>query len=216
MGSSNRRGYIMILLTLITMAIGLILAVIQLRAYQGEPQEDIEGISVRPWDQWKDLSKRADDGNLNNSAIKFEESLIIDTTAMEGTDPRGDLKIFLSPAGEVTAIWSGNYYPENQLEFLIMKGASNGFFDSEQVFIDDNGNEDPLKLNFLTKGAFNILSTNYADSKVKSLSGNLYITGWVETDKKANGKIIITSGPKEYRSYDWSGHCQKNKNPFKF
>ena len=58
-------------------------------------------------------------------------------------------------------------------------------------------------------GRFLIMETNWQTSVVRKGSGKLYVTGWLDGEYKAVGKVTITSDKENCVEYVWQGEGKK-------
>ncbi|MHC4417185.1 MAG: hypothetical protein ACYSU6_01220, partial [Planctomycetota bacterium] len=59
------------------------------------------------------------------------------------------------------------------------------------------------KLYFITKGKFTLHETDFEKNRFHIRGGDLYITGWINTDYTAFGEVTITSNEKYFERFHW-------------
>jgi hypothetical protein len=119
----------------------------------------------------------------------------------EGAE-RGKIKMMLFSDGRISGEWSANYDPEPGINYHVVKSGFKGNIDPSRIYKDEDGKDRSL-LYFITAGKFMILETNSRTGKVRGVKGRIYARGWLDTEYKAKGEIIITSDKKSYKSFSW-------------
>jgi len=75
------------------------------------------------------------------------------------------------------------------------------------LYKDDNG-KDPSRLFFIARGISLILEENSDTGKVRRVRTDLYVTGWLDTDYYATGKVTITSDNQNFKEFTWEAEAQ--------
>jgi hypothetical protein len=193
---TKRKGYILILMILIVCIIG---AVIWLN-----PMALIHGSGTGlPWEEeWRLARADQEVKQPKEGQPKITENLAFAGKIKEEGDVKGGVEMFILTNGRIEGMWTGTYKPEPDITWEVQGSRFKGNIDPTKIYKDDRG-EDPSKLYFIAKGGFLILETNSKTDKVKTASGAIYVTGWLDNDYKAVGKITITSDKKTYWEYPW-------------
>lgn len=135
--------------------------------------------------------------------------------AQQQGKPRGQIGLLIHPDGRIKGGWGGEYKPQPEVTHEIFAGQFKGNIDPSKIYHDADG-EDPTKLYFITKGRFLILETNWENNKVRKVAGRIYVTGWLDTEYNAAGKITITSDKRSFETFSWRGKGTERKMIFDF
>ena len=165
--------------------------------------------SAMPWNEERRIVGL--DGEVKQP--KEEQPRILDNLIFEGrivedNDVKGGVELFILTDGRIKGIWGGTYKPEPNITWEVQQSRFKGNIDPTKIYSDKDG-EDPSKLYFIAKGSFLILETNSKTNKVKTSTGAIYITGWLDNEYNAAGKITITSDKKTYWEYYWQDRGEK-------
>jgi hypothetical protein len=165
-----------------------------------------------PWRQWHDIYVRTEKGHPPGEPTEHQaqipKTLQIVAEPDEDGRQRGRLDLVILPDGSVRGHWGGQFIIRKDVDFQVMGCNFKGLVDPEQVYSDEQG-EDPSKLFFIAKGPFVILETNDDNGKVRKLSGNIYVRGWLSVDNLIDGEIILTTDEKNFFLYTWKGKAEQ-------
>lgn len=210
LGRAERPGYVLLLCLLLLVVFGTLFWYKRSHgpAYQmGKGKSDIEV----PWRQWHKIQVRLRKGPLGPPTAEqpqVSKALSVAAKPNEDTQQRGQMKLFILPDGTVEGGWYGQFNISKEVDFQVMGCQFKGLVDPEQVYSDEQG-EDPSRLFFIAKGRFTILETNDDSGKVRKLSGNIYVRGWLGLDNLMEGEIILTADEKSFFLYTWKGKAEQ-------
>ncbi|MBN2020072.1 MAG: hypothetical protein JW749_07600 [Sedimentisphaerales bacterium] len=141
--------------------------------------------------------------------LRYEANL-----SLLGTqDPRGEVELMIMPDGDVSGMWSGNYYDEKKFNCEVQGAPFSGKLYPAKIYEDTNG-QDPTKLYFLAKGKV-VMHKSDLKNKYYIQSGDLYVTGWLNPDFSLTSNIVITGNEKNFETFRWSAnHPIKTKTGF--
>lgn len=137
---------------------------------------------------------------LNN--LRFPAEIVQDD------EVRGGISLYILTDGQIRGDWGGVYKPRPEIMWEVVGSRFRGNIDPSKIYSDEEG-EDPRRLYFIAKGKFLILETNSETDKIKTATGAIYVTGWLDNEYKAVGKVTITSDKKTYWEYDWQSKGEK-------
>jgi hypothetical protein len=165
--------------------------------------------SGMPWNEESRLV-RADEKvqQPNQQQPKILDNLCFEAQIAEDGDVRGGVSVYILTDGRIKGVWGGAYRPNPELTWEVVGAHFEGNIDPSKIYSSE-GVEDPTKLYFIGKGRFIILETNSKNNRVKKASGNIYVTGWLDNEYNAVGKVTITSDKKNYTEYGWQGKGAK-------
>jgi hypothetical protein len=199
---TERSGYVLILMILIVFLIGALIWL--------DPMALIHGYgSGMPWNEERRIVRP--DGEVKQpkeGQPKILENLGFDGQIMEGGEVKGGVEMYLSTDGRIKGVWGGKYNPEPNLMWEVVGSRFRGNIDPTKIYSDKDG-EDPRKLYFIAKGESLIMVTNLKTDKIKTAGGLVYVTGWLDNDYNAVGKVTITSDKKTYWEYYWQSKGEK-------
>jgi len=171
----------------------------------GEGKSDI----YPPWRQWHKMQVRLHREALGKPGAEqpqLAKPLEIEAEPMQDGENRGEIGMIIFADGTVQGGWSGEFRVNRDVEFQVMSCEFEGSIDPEQVYSDEDG-QDPSRLFFITKGHFMILESNNDTGRVRSLTGEAYVRGWLDLENWASGEIIITSDKRSFHRYIWQGQA---------
>lgn len=193
---AGRGGYVLILMVLIVCIIGAFIWL--------DPMALVHSSgSGMPWSEERRLVhpggkvKQPKEGQP-----KILDNLGFSGKLMENNEVKGEVDMFISTDGRIKGVWGGKYNPEPNIEWEVVGARFRGNIDPTKIYIDERG-EDPMKLYFIAKGESLILETNSKTDKIKTATGLIYVTGWLDNGYNAVGKVTITSDKKTYWEYYW-------------
>jgi len=193
-----RSGVVVLLILLIIVVVGM-LVWLDPTALFHDTDESL------PWNQEYRLIKRGEDAELvpSEEQHQLNKSLEFGFTALEEGKKRGEIDLVIYDNGRVRGNWSGDYRVDDKTTRAVMLAPFTGNIDPTNVYSGEEG-EDLSKLYFMCKGNFIILEnqSGFRDVQVKGL---IYVTGWLDTDNRAFGEVIITSDKKYFERYEWQG-----------
>ena len=197
-GKKSRCGYVLLLMLLVTMIVGAAI-------WLGPSVLLSRGDPNLPWNQARRLVRKG-------QAVEgpSEQQLNIDrlwwfgATVRQEDAERGEIIMLLGPDGRIKGGWSGEYRPTAELHYQVMAGNFKGNIDPSRIYSDEKG-QDESQLFFIAKGIFVILETNSRTNRVRSVKGHIYVTGWLDTECKATGKVTITSDKRTFKTFGWQG-----------
>lgn len=207
----EHKGYALLLGLLIVVVIGIIIYYARLHGpvYEiGKGESDINP----PWRQWHKLNVRKEKGETigkpSAQQPQIAQPMTVATycTETDNDKRRGDIVFSISDDGSVQGGWGGSFYLNRDVIFDVMACKFKGTIDPKEVYSGENG-EDESKLFFIAKGPFSILETNHDTGKVRNIMGEAYLRGWMGTDYRVEGDLIITSDVKNFYRYIWKGQA---------
>lgn len=162
-----------------------------------------------PWNEEKRLVKADEEVKQpGQEQPEISDNMVFTAEATQDGTARGKIQLFILTDGRIKGGWGGEYKPSPEITWEVVKAGFEGNIDPSKIYGDETG-EDPTKLYFITRGRFIILETNSQTHIVRTRKGRIYVTGWLDREYKAVGKIIITSDKKSYREYLWQGEGMK-------
>jgi len=210
---AERTGSVLVVGLLILLIVGMLYWYKRMHGpvYQiGKGKSDI----AVPWRQWHDIHVRTQKGHPPGDPTadqpQISKPMQVAAEADEEGQRRGQLVLSFLPDGAIQGQWSGQFKISKEVDYQVMGGGFNGLFDPEQLYCDEQG-EDPSKVFFITKGNFIILETNDGNGKVRKLSGNIYVRGWLGLDSLIDGEIILTTDEKNFNLYTWEGKAEQGQ-----
>jgi hypothetical protein len=201
---AERGGYILILMVLIVCIIGVFIWL--------DPMGLIHGSdSGMPWNEERRLVPVGEKVKQpKEEQPKISENLYFESKIMENNEVRGGVDMFISTDGRIKGVWGGTYKPEPNITWEVQGSRFRGNIDPTKLYRDDSG-EDPHRLYFIAEGDSLILVTDAKTDKIKTATVLIYVTGWLDNEYKAVGKITITSDKKAYWEYYWGSIGQKTE-----
>jgi hypothetical protein len=139
---------------------------------------------------------------------EISDNLAFNGSILEEKEVKGKVEIYISTDGRVTGVWGGIYKPEPNIIWEVAGSRFKGNIDPSKIYIDESG-EDTRRLYFIAKGKSLILVTNSETDRIKTASSAIYVTGWLDNDYNAVGKVTITSDKKTYWEYPWQAKAEK-------
>jgi hypothetical protein len=199
---AERSGVILILMVLIVCIIGALIWL--------DPMALIRGSgSGMPWNEERRIVRPGGEVKQSKEGQpKILDNLVFEGPIVENNEVKGGVGLFILTDGRIKGVWAGKYNPEPAITWEVVGSRFNGNIDPTKIYSDKDG-EDPRKLYFIAKGKSLILETNSKTDKIRTATGAIYVTGWLDNEYNAVGKVTITSDKKTCWEYYWQG---KGKN----
>ena len=161
-------------------------------------------MGLAPWKEWR-LRRQSQKPavQVSDKQAKITKTLSYDANVelTETREPRGEIGMRITPDGDVFGGWGGTYYDSKKDNFE-GGGKFEGKIYPGKIYRDEKG-EDPSRLYFLAKGQFSIIHTIIKESKVRVLTGDLYVSGWLNPDFSIASDITLTSDEKYSQVFHW-------------
>jgi hypothetical protein len=201
--NNSRRGSAGIILVIILVAAAAVYA-FQAWRKSHTPDPDTSQ-DLMPWQEWsiREESKKpvppiSDKQPKITTSLRYDANVELTATK----EPRGEVDFIITQDGEVFGAWSGTYYNQQKDNFDVQNGKFKGKVYPARIYQDEKG-QDQSKLYFLAKGKFMIHHIVAKDNSYKIYSGELYVSGWLNTDFSIAGDITITSDRKYSEIFHW-------------
>ena len=217
-GFGYRRGYMMLLMMVVAMAIGAVIYFIavypeqwQLKKSQAKHPEKF------PWaEEWRieqlDLEKPKDheEHELSDEHPEITTLMEFNAHLMKGEERFCDMSFVIDPEGNLSGGFGGDFDTMSPQHKNHVLGCSfEGNTDPSKVFHDDYG-DDRSKLFFIAVGNFTDLVTNFETNKVGFRGGAAYLVGWLTPDMKSTGRLHMTSDKKSQDIYTWEAQGKES------
>jgi hypothetical protein len=204
----KKNGGFMLLALLLAVTIGLIIWYLMLNPPVDRQTAKIQAKSPDKYPWVEENRLVAEDKQVASSAagqVEFKEPLGLMADASQSDEPRGSILIRIKSDGRVEGAWSGDFETSKpRMNYMVVKCSFKGNIDPAKENADDAS-----KLYFITKGRFGMVETNYDSGIVRTVEGDVYVTGWIAKDYSVTGDIHLTSDRKNQLIYQWSGSLTK-------
>jgi len=201
MSRVNRSGAALILMLLVVVVIGVLIWLRPMTLMRSSTKG-------MPWDEERRLVRHDEDVE----PPKEEQPEILENLVFRGLIEteldEGGITLYFLTDGRIKGVWGGTYKPEPEITWEVTGSRFKGNIDPTKIYRDEDG-EDPSKLYFIAKGGFLILETNSKTDRIKTATGSIYVTGWLDNEYKAVGKVTITSDKETYWEYLWQAKAEK-------
>jgi hypothetical protein len=199
---AERSGVILILMVLIVCIIGALIWLDPMALMRSSG-------SGMPWNEERRIVPPGEEVKQpKEGQPKILENLAFAGKIMENNEVKGEVGLFILTNGRIKGVWEGKYNPEPDITWEVMGSRFKGNIDPTKIYSDKDG-EDPRKLYFIAKGKSLILETNSKTDKIRTATGAIYVTGWLDNEYNAVGKVTITSDKKTYKEYCWQSKGAK-------
>ncbi len=194
---SERSGIALIIMVLLIVVFGVIIWLDPMSLMKGSD-------SGMPWNE-EDRIVRSDEEVKQPKEEQPEifHNLRFRTDAFQNDKLRGRIVVYMLTDGRVRGGWWGTYKTKPEITWEVVQASFKGNIDPSKIYKTEDG-EDRSKLYFIAKGKFLILETNWDTSVVRNLKGRIYVTGWLDDEYIAKGKVVLTSDKKSYKEYSWT------------
>lgn len=197
----KHQGYA-ILIVLIAVAIMLMLAATQMRVlFVGSGPKASTGLEQRPWLLEELL---AGDGEVvklpRPPKPQFTEILDVTGPVTRETAERGTVSIHFDTDGRVRAVWDTEY-PHGE-QTIALSAVMNGNIHAGQTYEDGDG-KDKSRLFMIARGPY-VKQTFDPAFAVPDERGTAWVTGWLGSDRRAEGHLTLTTDRSWSTVYDWT------------
>lgn len=198
-----RGGYILLVMLLLVVVLGA-LVWLDPSALLNKSDKDL------PWNQVRRIVPKGKTVPLpKDGQPTFANSLGLVADCTKDNQQRGSVKIVISTDGRVQGIWSGDFFPQDDIRYEVVTADFEGNIDPSYMYKTDS-ETDPTRLYIITRGNFMIMETQEKTGQVRKVEGKIYMTGWISPDYYLDGKVIITSDKRNYFEYCFRGELSKN------
>jgi len=206
------RGYVLLLGLLVVVIVGMIIYFNRLHGPVYEFSKGKSDINP-PWRQWHKMNVRFEKGETIGKPTakqpKIEKVLFVKANCFNEDKKCGTVQFAFEPDGTIAGGWGANFYLSKDVHFQVMACEFKGNIDPKEIFSDEKG-PDFSRLFFITKGYFSILETNSDNGRVRNVTGEAYLRGWMKIDYSVEGDLVITSDVKNFYRYTWKGEVEED------
>jgi len=192
----------------IVFVVVVIAVVVTQRVMKATAKDPDTCLDLEPWKEWKLRESSTDPKPLQGTSEEqpdITKGLQYDVNVTWQNESRGELFLIVQSDGMVYGGWSGHYHKEQaKLTIDVQDGAFTGYVCPLKIYQDENG-RDPSKLYFIANGSF-LIHEYDMKSKYRIVTGDLYVTGWIEADYTVSGNVIITSDGMHFETYDYTAY----------
>ena len=172
---------------------------------------------IHPWEEESRLLQPGQQlaDSLSPDQPLINETIFLKASVKEAADASG-LSITISPDGAVDGGYYADYNKSKgtvQMNYVMTAGFK-GNFDPSNIYFDEAG-EDTSKLFFLTKGQMTILAHNFTADTVGTSAQDIYVTGWINSDYTAKGRLVLMTGRKTFQTFHWKNVPRRRNDPFR-
>ena len=203
-----RRGFAG-LIVLVTIAIAMMLVMIQMKAFFRTPPKPLKPITDinRPWLECEKILESDRLISLPEPPKpQLSKPIQIATDVLRETEPRGSVTLEFATSGEVSGNWYCSYWHEQRQYSYTADFKGN--IDIEDTYVDQNDKADKSQLFFITKGTFIKTIVNQSSGISSETEGDVYVTGWLGPDYSAHGRITITTDETWSAVYTWNAEAK--------
>jgi hypothetical protein len=157
-----------------------------------------------PWNEQERISSKGPitEIHLSEDRPQLDNILRYKSEVEQDEQPRGEINILIYPDGSVKGIWNGEYDRLDDAHCLVMASNFSGSVIPDRKYVENSVN-DSTKLYFFAAGAYNLFETEQSTKKQRSLSGFVYVRGWLDPNYLAVGELIITRDKKTCETFLW-------------
>lgn len=199
----NLRSGAVILLVLVTIAIGMLIYFIDIGgifSFTARPGRIAP--AAKPWlEEHLILPPDKIIEMPESPQPEINEKLTITAPVTRDSQPRGTVEITFDIDGRITGNWTAEYTHQEQA--YSYDGTFAGNIDVDRVCTKD-GKDDKTRLYFFTMGKYIQKSTQTVTNAQTTEDGTIYLTGQLSPNHSATGQITITTDRKWSIVYDWS------------
>jgi len=182
----------------------LVAVVIGVQRYLKSKTPDPDtALDITPWREWnireqsqKPVPQPSAEQPKITGSLKYDSNV----EQPKSRAAAGEVIMFISPDGNVSGRWSGNFYNAKKINYDIQGAGFEGKVYPARIYSDDKG-PDPSRLYFLAKGKFVIHAMSSDAGQYRILTGDTYVRGWLKPDLSVESEIIITSDEKYSESF---------------
>jgi len=205
----RRRGAAMVVLAVIII-LGLIAFGLQKMGVFAPHVTDPNQAGIMPWKEWeiRQMNESLEPGIYGEVPNVPLLTSLLSPDDVETGKGRGQVTLNFN-AGEIFCKWHGSYHTEEKKLVDIVNAESFGRIYCDKKYVDENGNEDPSKMWFISAGDFALLQSG--KMHVKNMAGEMYVCGWLGEDNTVEGSIFITSNRKYYQEFKFDGKARTPK-----
>ena len=205
LSSKNRRGSTTVAFIVVVVII-VIVYFIKSNVNFGLPicEDPASSHEVLPWQEAERLVSL---GETPNSEVSAEQpaidKMIVISATVKQSNTIGDFNFIIGSRGTITGGWVADYNKGDKPRMnYVMNAQFKGNIDPDNIYFDENG-EDPSKLFMIAKGEISILASNFDTESVRHGMQDIWVSGWIDKDLKAEGEMVLITGRKTYQVFNW-------------
>ena len=217
----NRPGFLLLML-LICIAIGAFIYYIQLSAFLNpKPPPKHSDSNALPWEedflitndtlQAYGFQAETMPSPEQPSLTTGKKGIIFRAKVHRDRYLRGEMEFRIRFNGRIKGSWTADFTTTSPpIHYTPLGGTPINFTGNvapSKIYKDEYG-KDPSKLYMIAKGICVLEQHNLENDRVRTFTGYIYVTGWLDTDYNAFGKLTITppeSSPKSFQVLHWEG-----------
>lgn len=198
----KNKGFALIGLVVV-IAILMMLYFVDMRAVFRTEVNNTKTSTIKPWFEEERIVP--DDQSIKSPGspkIELYGKETFQTPVYRGQDQRGNITVTIDANGKVTCHWNAQYQQTDR--FYVYQATAAGNIDVEKTFTQD-GKKDKSRLFFITKGSYKKATCKGQDHAevIDVEEGEMYVTGWIDTDFTIQGLITITTDRSWSAQYTW-------------
>ena len=141
--------------------------------------------------------------NLDKNMVDISKGLSLSIT-VEDTKHSDQMALFVSPDGGVSGGWSTDHIKQDEKRKMNYNMNANfeGNIDPDCTYFDADG-QDTTKLFLIARGDVAITAMNMKTDGMAVSSNDIFVSGWIDKDGKAKGKIGILLDGGSHKIYQW-------------
>jgi hypothetical protein len=157
-----------------------------------------------PWNEYERILSNGPitEIHLSEDRPQLDNILRYKTEVEQDEQPRGEINVLISSDGSVKGLWNGEYDQPDGAHCQVMASNFTGSVIPDRRYTE-NSVRDSTKLYFFAAGAYNLFETEQSTRKQRSLSGFIYVRGWLDPNYLAVGELIITRDKKVCETFLW-------------
>lgn len=159
---------------------------------------------IHPWEEESRLLQQDQQlaESLSPDQPVIDKTIFLQASVKEAAGATG-LSITIDTDGTVTGGYNADYNKgTNPKMNYNMNAEFEGNFDPSNIYFDEQGN-DKSKLFFLAKGEMTIVEMNFTTDKTALGVQDIYVTGWINPDYTAKGRLVLITGKKTFQTFHW-------------
>ena len=206
--SKNRPGFGTLLILLIVFVVGALIWLNPSALFQSED-------SNLPWTQERRILRKGQEPKhaVSSEQAEMTKPLYLQGKAKQRQEDRGDITLYIEPDGTIKGSWHAGYIASPKVTHDVVGSFFKGNIDPSAIYMTGE-KQDLTKLYFITKGMFSILETNDKTGICRNVKGEIFVTGWIDTEHNVKGQIVLTSDRKNYKTFTWQCKAEQRESSF--
>ncbi len=207
MSRFNRGGNVAVIVVIIIVIVSLVGIVNYMKTERFPEAENVTCSEDKfPWQEHARIVLPGEeiDTDLGADMVDLSNGLSFQSTVADTQSP-GQMTLMIGSDGRLSGGWSADFNKKEDGKGMNynMIASFKGNIDPSCVYFNADG-EDYSKLFIVARGKVTIVAVNLKSDATGMGTFDIFISGWIDKDGKAKGKMGVIVSSSEQKIYEWN------------